>query len=77
VRLIVDGFRPEPGIDVNAGDRAVGKMGSSAEGRGLATLRIDKVGEALKANKPLSAGGLALRLVDEDDIKLAPKPDGV
>jgi hypothetical protein len=77
VRLIVDGFRPEPGIDVVAGDRAVGKMGSSADGRGLATLRIDKVGEALKVNKPLSAGGLALRLVDEDDIKLAPKAEGV
>jgi hypothetical protein len=62
---------------VVAGDRAVGKMGSSAEGRGLATLRIDKVGEALKAHKPLSAGGLALRLVNEEDIRLAPKQDGV
>ncbi len=77
VRLVVDGFGPEPGLDVVAGDRPVGKMGSSAEGRGLATLRIDKVGEALKAQKPLSAGGLALRLADEDDIKLAPKQDGV
>jgi tRNA-modifying protein YgfZ len=77
VRLIVDGFRPEPGIDVIAGDRAVGRMGSSAEGRGLATLRIDKVGDALKAHKPLSAGGLALRLVDEEDIRLAPKAEGV
>ena len=77
VRLIVDGFRPEPGIDVVAGDRAVGRMGSSAEGRGLATMRIDKVGEALKTHKPLSAGGLALRLVDEEDIRLTPKQDGV
>jgi folate-binding protein YgfZ len=77
VRLIVDGFGPEPGLDVIAGDRSVGKMGSSAEGRGLATLRIDKVGEALNAHKPLSAGGLALQLVDEDDIRLAPKQDGV
>ncbi len=77
VRLIVDGFGPEPGLDVVAGDRPVGKMGSSAEGRGLATLRIDKVGEALKAQRPLSAGGLALRLVDEADIKMAPKQDGV
>lgn len=77
VRLVVDGFGPEPGLDVVAGDRPVGKMGSSAEGRGLATLRIDKVGDALKAHKPLSAGGLSLRLADEDDIKLAPKQDGV
>ena len=77
MRLVVDGFGPEPGLDVVAGDRPVGKMGSSAEGLALATLRIDKVGEALKAEKPLSAGGFALRLADEDDIKLAPKQDGI
>ena len=77
VRLIVDGFGPEPGIDVIAGDRAIGKMGSSADGRGLATLRIDKVDDAIKASRPLTAGGVAVRLVDEDDIKLAPKTDGI
>src|SRR6201993_1697490 len=37
VRLVVDGFSPDPGIDVIAGDKSVGKMGSSADGRGLAT----------------------------------------
>jgi len=73
VRVTVDGFRPEPGVDVMAGDRAVGKMGSAADGKGLAVLRIDKVGEALKASSSLSAGGIALALVDENDIKLAPK----
>src|SRR5262249_43372648 len=77
VSMIVEGFRPEAGVDVLAGYGAAGRTGSSAEGRGLATLRIDKVGEALKARKPLSAGGLALRLVDENDIKLAPKAEGV
>src|SRR5262249_17465177 len=77
VRLVVDGFRPDPGIDVVAGDRPVGKMGSSAGGRGLATLRIDKVGEAIKADKALTAAGHAVTLVDEDDIKLAPKQQGV
>jgi hypothetical protein len=77
VRLIVDGFRPDPGTDVMAGDRPVGKMGASADGRGLATLRIDKVGEALKAARPLTAAGHILKLVDEDEIKLAPKAEGI
>ena len=71
VRLIVDRSRPEPGINVMAGDRAVGTMGSSADGRGLATLRLDKVGEALKAGRPLSAGGVSLTVADEADIALA------
>jgi folate-binding protein YgfZ len=77
VRVTVDGFRPEPGLEVLAGDRPVGKMGSSADGRALAMLRIDKVGEALKGGRPLSAGGHAVGLVDEDEVKLAPKADGV
>jgi folate-binding protein YgfZ len=77
VRVAVDGFGPEPGIDVMAGDRAVGKMGSSSDGKGLAVLRIDKVGEALKASRPLSAGGVTVALVDEDDIKLAVKLPGI
>jgi folate-binding protein YgfZ len=77
VRVAVDGFGPEPGADVVAGDRAVGKMGSSADGNGLAILRIDKVGDALKANRTLSAGGVPVALVDEDEIKLAAKLPGV
>jgi len=42
-----DGPPPEAGIPVMAGDRNVGMMGSGVTGRGLATLRLDRVGEAL------------------------------
>src|ERR1700693_2233579 len=73
VRLVVDGFRPEPGVDVVAGDRAVGKMGSSADGRGLATLRIDRVADALDAAVPLTSGGLAIRVAEPDDVRSTPR----
>lgn len=73
VRLAVDGFGPEPGADVVAGDRVVGTMGSSAEGRGLATLRLDKVGDAIKGGVSLSAGGVAVTVADAAELAPAPK----
>jgi tRNA-modifying protein YgfZ len=60
--VFVDGLVPPDGIDVMAGQRSLGKLGSAAQGRGLALLRLDRVADALKAGQPLMAGGLALRL---------------
>ncbi len=57
-----DGIRSEWGVDVTAGGRSLGKVGSTAEGRGLAMLRLDKVADALAAGAPLLAGGLAFTL---------------
>src|SRR5579859_7097594 len=71
VRVTLDGAPPEAGTAVLAGDKTVGTMGSSSDGKGLAVLRIDKVGEALKANRALSAGGVAVAVVDENEIRLA------
>jgi folate-binding Fe-S cluster repair protein YgfZ len=60
-------FAPETGVTVMAGEIAVGVMGSSARGgRGLAMLRLDRVGEALAAGQPLIAGGIALNVVKPD-----------
>lgn len=73
VRLTVDGFGPEPGTEIVAGERAIGTMGSSAEGRGLALLRIDKTADAIAANQPLTSGGVAVEVVDQSEIALAPK----
>jgi folate-binding protein YgfZ len=56
-------FGPEAGVPVKVGDVEVGTMGSSAGGRGLAMLRLDRVGEALAAGQPLMSGGIALRPV--------------
>jgi folate-binding protein YgfZ len=54
-------FAPETGVAIMAGEIAIGTMGSSMRGgRGLAMLRLDRVGEALAAGQPLIAGGLAL-----------------
>ncbi len=56
-------FGPAPGVPVTAGDKTIGIMGSSAAGRGLALLRLDRVEEALAAGAPLIAGGIAIRPV--------------
>jgi folate-binding protein YgfZ len=53
-------FGPEAGVPVKMGDMEVGTMGSSAGGRGLALLRLDRIGEALAAGTPLMSGGIAL-----------------
>lgn len=69
VRLVVDGPSPEAGSDVVADGKAVGRMGSSRAGRGLALLRLDKVSDALARGAALSAGGIAVTLVDPTDAK--------
>jgi hypothetical protein len=72
VRVRLDGSVPEIGLPVSAGDKSVGTMGSSANGLGLALLRIDRVADALDAGLTLTAGGLPLSIVVPDDIKTAP-----
>jgi folate-binding Fe-S cluster repair protein YgfZ len=73
VRVTLDGNKPEPGIDIVAGDKTVGSMGSSADGKGLALVRVDRVADALEAALPLTAGGITLQLVDADELAVAPK----
>ncbi|NVN87351.1 MAG: folate-binding protein YgfZ [Rhodopseudomonas sp.] len=73
VRVLLDGPRPEPGQEIVAGDKSVGAMGSSVDGVGLALVRVDRVADALAAALPLSAGGVALRLVDADELAQLPK----
>ena len=56
-----DGPPPEAGAPVMAGERSVGMMGSGMGGRGLATLRLDRVEEALASGISLMAGGIKLQ----------------
>jgi folate-binding protein YgfZ len=63
VPIAFDGPAPEAGLPVQAGEKAVGTMGSAAGGRGLALLRLDRVADALAGGATLTAGGVALRLV--------------
>ena len=63
VPVAFEDFASEIGVAIKAGDTDVGVMGSSVRGtgRGLALLRLDRVGEALASGKPLMSGGMRLR----------------
>ena len=56
-----EGFAPEPGAQVNAGQKSIGTLGSTAHGRGLAMLRLDRLGEAIAAGDAVTAGGVKLQ----------------
>ena len=73
VRILFEGFAPESGTAITAGDKPVGTLGSTADGRGLALIRIDRAADALAAGQPLTSGGLAVRLADPDDLVSQPK----
>ena len=73
VRVLLDGPAPEAGSTVLAGDKSVGTMGSAADHHGLALIRIDRAGEALEAGIPLTAGGLAIRVADPDELRTTPR----
>jgi len=53
-----DGIPADAGADVTAGDRVIGKTGSAQAGNGLATVRLDRLEEALAAGEAIRAGGL-------------------
>ena len=63
VPIVYEEFAPSSGLPVMAGGKQVGTLGSTAKGRGLALLRLDRVEDALTAGMPLQAGGIALRAV--------------
>jgi len=63
VPIAYDEFAPISGLPITAGGKQVGTLGSTAKGRGLAHIRLDRLGDALAANTPLEAGGVAVRAV--------------
>jgi tRNA-modifying protein YgfZ len=66
VPVAYEGFAPDPGGPVTAGEKQIGTFGSRADGRAVALLRLDRVADALAAGTPLVAGGATLRLVKPD-----------
>lgn len=64
---------PAPGVPVMLGEKSVGMMGSSANGKGLALLRLDRIDSA---DAPLTAGGVPIRLAHADWIRFE-MPSGV
>jgi hypothetical protein len=61
-----DGPAPEPGTEVTAGARSLGTTGSAAGERGLATIRLDRLGDALAAGEPVRAGGTVAGVMKPD-----------
>ena len=71
VKVLLDGPRPETGVNILAGDKVVGTMGSTAGETGLALIRTDRVTDALAAGLALTAGGLAIRIADPKALQTA------
>lgn len=66
VPVTYQGSAPAPGAAVTAGDRSIGTFGSSANGRALAMLRLDRAADALAAGQALLAGAATLHIVKPD-----------
>jgi tRNA-modifying protein YgfZ len=66
VPLTYEGFAPDAGVAVTAAEKPVGTFGSSAKGRALALVRLDRAADALAAGHDLVAGNVTLRLVKPD-----------
>ncbi len=69
VPVVFDGDPASPGQEVAVGDRSVGRIGSVSGERGLATLRLDRVGEAFAAGLPVMAGDVPIRLEKPDWVR--------
>jgi folate-binding protein YgfZ len=63
VPITYEEFAPSSGLPVMAGGKQVGTLGSTAKGRGLALMRLDRVEDALAAKTALEAGGITVRTV--------------
>ena len=66
VPIVYDDFAPMNGLPVMAGEKEIGVLGATANGRGLALLRLDRVADAQAAGVPLTAGGITVRPVKPD-----------
>ncbi len=66
VPVAIEGAVPPVGTGIEAGGKAVGTMGSGEGARGLALLRLDRVGTAMNAGNAITAG----------DATLTPKKPG-
>lgn len=67
--VFADGIAAETGAEAVAGGKPLGKIGSGANGRALALLRLDRVADALAEGEPLLGGGMAFTLSKPDFIR--------
>ncbi len=62
---------PEAGAEIFAGEKPVGRIGSSAHGHGIALARLDRVADARAAGLPLMAAGVEVVLSKPDWARFA------
>ncbi len=67
--VFTGGFRSEWGVEVRAGDKLIGHVGSTAKGRGLAMVRLDRWADAMAAGEAIMGGGLEITLVKPPFIR--------
>lgn len=60
--VLFEGEAPPLGSEITVGEIAIGTMGSAAEGRGLAMVRIDRAAEAAALGAIAMAGGTHLSI---------------
>jgi tRNA-modifying protein YgfZ len=71
VPIQYDGVAPERATPVVAGERPLGTMGSTAAGRGIALLRLDRATDALSGGEAITAAGVPIRPIKPDWAKFA------
>lgn len=71
VPVSFEGARPEKGTAIVAGSRQLGLIGSTAAGRAIALVRLDRVADALAHGEALTAGGAAIHLIKPDWARFA------
>lgn len=69
-----EGIATETGAEAIAGGKPLGTIGSSANGRALAMLRLDRLADALAAGQTPLGGGLAFHLAEKPGFIRFPFP---
>jgi folate-binding protein YgfZ len=69
VPIAYDEFAPASGQPVMAGEKEIGTLMSTAKGRGLAMVRLDRLADA--GGTPITCGNIALRVLKPDWAKFA------
>lgn len=62
VPIVAETALPEPGAEIRAGGAAIGTLGSVADTRGLALVRLDRAAESLAKGEGLFAGSVPVRI---------------
>jgi tRNA-modifying protein YgfZ len=64
-------YAPISGLPVMAGEKEIGTLASTAQGRGLALLRLDRLADAQAAGLPITCGNIPIHVVKPSWAKFA------